>query len=130
MKKTKQLLSQFLLRTSKKENVGNPQVSIHQPVQGYKYSLRYTGEYKRSRRMYKRRGCNEVLLDDVIKILLNSEQLPQKYRKHNLDGEYKGCFECHLADNMLLIWQQNDKKMVLTLINIGTHSELFDKKRH
>ena len=130
MKRAKQLLSQSLLRTNKKENVGNPQVSIHQPVQGHKYSLRYTGEYKRSRRRYKKRGYKEALLDNVIKILASGEKPPQKCRKHNLDGEYKGCLECHIADDLLLIWQQNDKEKVLTLINIGTHSELFDKKKH
>lgn len=130
MKKAKQLLSQSLLRTSKKEDVGNPQISIHQPVPGHKYSLRYTSKYKRSRKRYKKRGCKEALLDGVIKILVSGEQPPQKCRKHNLGGEYKDCLECHIADNLLLIWQKNDKEKVLTLINIGTHSELFDKKRH
>ena len=126
----KQLLSQSLQGALKNQEVVNPQNSVHQLVQNQKYSLQYTGEYRRSRRRCIKRGCNESLLDGVIKILASGEQLSLKYRKHNLGGKYKGYMECHLADDLLLIWQQNDKDMVLTLTNMGTHSELFDKKRH
>lgn len=39
-----------------------------------------------------------------------------------LKGQYKGCMECHIEGDYLLIWADGD---VIDLLRIGTHSELF-----
>lgn len=108
---------------------GNPQDSKQQPVPGKKYSLRLTGKYKRSLRRCRKRGCSESNLSKVIDFLAGSGQLPPKYLKHSLGGLFKNYLECHISDNLLLIWKQDNDRQMITLVDIGTHSELFDKNR-
>ena len=61
----------------------------------------------------------------VMSFLLSGKKLPKKYKEHKLSGEYEGCFECHIQNDILLIYSIDNKELVLYAINIGTHSELF-----
>ena len=54
-----------------------------------KYTLRYTGEFKRSLKRCLKRGCDEQLLTDVLNILAAEGKLPEKYRPHILHGQYE-----------------------------------------
>ena len=51
--------------------------------------------------------------------------LPPKYRPHKLSGNYSNCWECHIKEDWLLVWLQNDNELTLLFINTGTHSDLF-----
>lgn len=62
----------------------------------------------------------------VIEILKNSETLPGKYRDHSLSGNYKGYRECHIDDNILLIYRVIDNKELI-LYRIGNHKDLLNK---
>lgn len=53
------------------------------------------------------------------------EKIPQKMKPHILIGQYKGCWECHIEPDFLLIWKQNDEKRIIVLDRLGSHSELF-----
>lgn len=61
----------------------------------------------------------------VLNTLLSGERLPKKYKEHKLTGEYEGCYECHIQNDILLIYYFDDGKCVLYGIDIGTHSDLF-----
>ena len=37
-----------------------------------------------------------------------------------------GCFECHLKDDLLMIYEIDHTENTLTIVDIGTHSELFE----
>ena len=45
-------------------------------------------------------------------------------KKLQLHGDYKGCMECHIQGDFLLIWvdEVND---IIELVRLGSHSELF-----
>ena len=45
-----------------------------------KYTLRYTGEFKRSLKRCLKRGYDEQLLTEVLNILAAEGKLPEKYR--------------------------------------------------
>ena len=94
-----------------------------------KYNLRYTGEFKRSLKRCLKRGYDEQLLTDVLKILATEGRLPEKYNPPILNGQYEGYWECHITSNWLLVWDQNDRDLVLLMTNTGTHSDLFGKNR-
>ena len=47
-----------------------------------KYTLRFTGEFKRSLKRCLKRGYNEDLLTEVLTILVNTGRLPEKYHPH------------------------------------------------
>ena len=114
---------------SKNPKVSNAQSANQQPVPDKICSVRETGQYKRSLRRCRKRGCSESNLSKVIDILAGSGQLPPKDLKHSLGGLYKGCWECHITDDCLLIWKEFDNGKEIILIDIGRHSELFDKQR-
>jgi len=66
-----------------------------------------------------------MLLKEAMSILAKDGKLPAKYKSHKLTGDYVGCWECHIKPDWLLVWQQNDKELILLFINTGTHSDLF-----
>ncbi|KAB0582029.1 type II toxin-antitoxin system mRNA interferase toxin, RelE/StbE family [Campylobacter sputorum] len=39
---------------------------------------------------------------------------------------YKNHEECHIRPDFLLIYRKENKILVLTLVDLGSHSELFD----
>ncbi len=59
----------------------------------------------------------------VIEKLKNQVPLDKKFKDHALAGEYNGCRECHIKPDVLLVYRV--KNNVLTLIRLGSHSELF-----
>lgn len=129
MKKKVRTSAEPLRSISKKEKVGKSQSANHQqPVSVKKYSIRQTGQYRRSAKQSIKRGCSEIGLAKVVDLLASGGQLPPEFLKHRLQGKYNGCWECHLSFDWLLIWKQDDKHREITLLALGTHSELFDKK--
>lgn len=92
------------------------------------YTIKFTGEFKRQMKMCERRGYDMELLRDAIRILSTEGKLPEKYLPHQLHGDRKGQWECHIQPNWLLVWKQNDKELILVMLNTGTHSDLFSKK--
>ena len=72
-----------------------------------------------------KRGYNLDLLGVVVDTLAAGKVLPKKYKNHNLTGNYKGCRECHITSDWLLIYEISDGELILYLTRTGTHSDLF-----
>lgn len=70
----------------------------------------------------------EVLLSEewveVANCLINQTPLPEKYRDHELKGNWQGFRECHIKPDLLLIYEQGER--YIQLVRLGSHSELFD----
>lgn len=90
-----------------------------------KYTLVYTGQFKRSLKKCAKRGFDITKLTEALDILQTTGTLPPNYKAHRLVGNYSGCWECHIEPNWLLIWRQNDDILELILVDTGTHSDLF-----
>ena len=88
-----------------------------------KYQQKPTIKFKQDIKTAKKRGYDLSLLTEVLDILAAGEQLPPKYKDHNLIGNYKGCRECHIQPDWLLIYEVSEN--VLYLARTGTHSDLF-----
>lgn len=93
----------------------------------YKYEVVYSTKFKKALKKFNKQDKNIDELLDVIDKLAFKEELEPKYRNHNLinDKYYKNCGECHIRPDWLLIYQYNDDKLLLLLINAGSHSEVF-----
>lgn len=89
------------------------------------YEVRFTTTFKKSYKLMKKRGLNLNLLDEVIDILRQGRKLDEKYRDHALSGNYQGFRECHIKPDWLLVYLLEDDILTLTLINTGSHSDLF-----
>lgn len=89
------------------------------------YEVIYTGQFKRSLKRCARRGLNIQEFVAMLDILQEKGILPPEYRQHKLQGKYKGCWECHINPDWLLVWEQDDRQLRLILVDTGTHSDLF-----
>lgn len=76
-------------------------------------------------KLAKKQGKNIDKLFDVISTIAEGKKLDEKYRDHNLSGDYAGCRECHVEPDWLLIYEVMENILVLMLYRVGTHSELF-----
>lgn len=85
----------------------------------------YTTSFKKGIKRSIRRAYSINELETVIDILAKGEALPERYKDHPLIGNYKDCRECHLAPDWLLIYRIDAKKLVLILVDTGTHTDLF-----
>lgn len=86
--------------------------------------LKLTGPFKKDLKKYKHREEEISALEIVLGYLSNGEDLPVQYKAHLLTGNYRGYMECHVKNDVLLIWlDPNDD--TITLVRFGSHSEVF-----
>lgn len=64
-------------------------------------------------------------INDVLEMLRYDVAIPYTMKPHRLKGNYVGCFECHVQNDLLLIWIDRRKKTIY-LERVGTHSELYE----
>lgn len=90
------------------------------------YEIVYTKSFKRSLKKLTRSGPIELsAIQKVIDILISKGDLPIQFRDHGLKGNYAGYRECHIKADLLLIYEIDDNLKLITLAEIGSHSELF-----
>ena len=90
-----------------------------------KYTLQLAGNFKSDVKRCMRRHLPMQELWDVVAMLLDGQELPQKYRAHKLTGDHVGEWECHIRPDWLLIWEQHEKELILIMTNTGSHSDIF-----
>lgn len=88
-------------------------------------TIKYETTFKKDFKRIVKRGYNIKLLEDVIELLANGETLPEKYKDHNLMGDYADCRECHITPDWLLVYKISNDELILYLTRTGTHSDLF-----
>ena len=75
-----------------------------------------------------RRGYDMTKLDNTITLLASGQPLPPQYRDHQLRGDLKDVRECHIEGkgDWLLAYRKQDDRLVLLLIDTGSHADLFE----
>ena len=91
------------------------------------YKVKITTAFKKSYKQMMKRGSDMNELDDVIDTLRQGKRLDEKYRDHGLTGDFSGFRECHIKPDWLLIYLIENDILTLTLVDTGTHSDLFKK---
>lgn len=92
------------------------------------YQVIYYKTFEKSLRKLVKEGLKENVQEEiktVIKRIARGERLEISYRDHKLNGEFSAFRECHIRGDLLLVYQIIKKELVLVVIDIGTHSELF-----
>ena len=90
-----------------------------------KYKIERTSRFKKDYKIIKKRGYDVQLLQEVVSTLAKGEPLPENYLDHPLKGDCKGCRECHVTPDWLLIYEVSENTLKLYLTRTGTHSDLF-----
>lgn len=92
-----------------------------------KYKIKFSRSFKKAYKKIKHNSDLSELLQEIIIKLANDEKLEAKYNDHNLSGNYKDFRECHIKPDLLLIYKKKEDVLILTCIDLGSHSELFRK---
>lgn len=89
--------------------------------------VEYTNEFKKDYKKAIKRGHSPQKLEVVVSLLVQEIPLPAYYRDHALKNSrnYKNVRECHIEPDWLLIYRVSHDTLILTLLNTGTHSDLF-----
>ena len=85
-------------------------------------------QYKKDYKRYRNNPQKVAALAEVLDMLSNEQPIPSEYLPHPLHGKYKGCIECHVQGDFLLIWF-DPKSNVIELVRLGSHFELFGKQK-
>lgn len=83
----------------------------------------YTGQFKKDYKLAMKRGFDILLIDNLIRDLINEKPLQAKHKDHALSGDYTGYRECHIKPDWLLIYQIGNG--VIVFERTGSHSDLF-----
>ncbi len=90
------------------------------------YILKTTSKFRTSLKKYKSdKVFKKKIFDDVLSKLISGEKLDEKYKDHRLTGNLSLYRECHISPDILLVYEIKNTELVLMLINIGSHSNLF-----
>lgn len=87
-------------------------------------TLRFSSQYKKDAKRYRNQPAKMEKVADILYKLQNEIPIPEENYPHPLKGNYRGCMECHIEGDFLLIWvdEIND---VIGVLRLGSHSELF-----
>lgn len=91
-----------------------------------RYEVKFTTRFKKDLKLAKKQNKDIKKLYGIIERLANGETLEEKYKDHFLTGNFKGCRECHIEPDWLLVYERYDDILVLMLYRTGSHTELFD----
>ena len=91
------------------------------------YRTRSTKTYRKAfKRISRHKDFNDDEFNLLIDLLCQDEEvLPLKYKDHQLKGNFKDYRECHIQNDILLVYKKYEDVLILALVNIGSHSELF-----
>jgi mRNA interferase YafQ len=102
------------------------------------YEIRTYKQYDRDVKLAVHRGLDIEKLLTVVDMLRKGEPLPANLHNHQLTGDYKGYWECHirsaqrdalLAKNpdWLLLYEKDIEIRIISLYRTGTHADIFGK---
>ena len=60
---------------------------------------------------------------EVFYCLQHDLPLPEKYKDHSLTGDWRGYRDCHIKNDLVLIYKIEDD--LIKLARVNSHSEVF-----
>lgn len=88
------------------------------------YTLKITSQFKKDLKRIQNNAVKIKHLKEVLELLEQDGALPERFKPHKLIGDYAGFMECHVENDLLLIWLDPEEN-IIKLVRLGTHSELF-----
>ena len=85
--------------------------------------FRQTSQFKTDIKKQIKKGKDPDKLTSLIKLLIQDDSLPQKYKDHALIGNWVGRRDCHIEPDWILIYRKTEDELLLE--RTGSHSDLF-----
>lgn len=86
------------------------------------YKIKTSNKFNKS--LERLKLSDQKLVMDVADRLSNDEVLERRYKNHKLKGNMKGIWDCHIHDNLVLLYKKDKKELILTAIDVGAHEYL------
>ena len=90
-------------------------------------NLRYTNQFKKDYKLAQKRGFDLSEFETIVNKLRAREPLDEKYKDHNLSGNWKNHRDFHLHPDLVVIYCIKENELILEMVRMGTHSDLFKK---
>ena len=88
------------------------------------FTLKMTGQFKKDLKRIQNNPKKIEHLKAVLTSLQETGVVPENYNPHKLTGNYNGFMECHVENDLLLIWLDYQEN-IIKLVRLGRHSELY-----
>lgn len=85
--------------------------------------LSQTSQFNKDLNQQVKRGKDPQKIVEVVKMLLDGSDLPERYKDHPLRGRWINRRDCHIEADWILIYRITQEE--LRLERTGTHSDLF-----
>jgi len=90
------------------------------------YKIDYSRQFKKDfKRLLNSGSFNVEKFNFVVNTLASGKKLPVNFSDHGLTGKLEGVRECHVSPDLLLVYKIMEDVMVLYMVRIGSHSDLF-----
>ena len=90
------------------------------------YGIVVSARAKKALKKYRKSGTFPISkFDRAVECLRRGEALPATYKDHALHGNLAVFREFHIASDLLVHYERNDKLRIITIVKVGTHGELF-----
>jgi addiction module toxin, relE/stbE family len=96
------------------------------------YKITYSSQFKKDYKKFENNKKKIAKIDNTIRLLEQGgrDNIPKYMKPHRLIGNYEGYLECHIESDLLIIWFQFDEETKqIYLSRLGSHTDLFDKKK-
>ena len=91
-----------------------------------KYRIVVSRRYKTAlKRLSRHKDFDKKTLESAVNALARGEKLDAKFRDHQLTGELKEYRECHINNDILLVYQKYHDVLALFLVDLESHDSLF-----
>lgn len=91
-----------------------------------KFHLVFSKAFRKSFKKIRRSGVFDAeKFEFLLNGLMSGIVLPSQYRDHELQGSYSNYRECHIKGDLLLIYEIDKELGLITIVDIGSHSQLF-----
>lgn len=90
-------------------------------------NLRFTNQFKKDYKLAQKRGFDLSEFESVVNKLRNKEPLDAKYKDHPLSNNWKNHRDFHLHPDLVVIYCIQENQLILEMVRMGTHSDLFKK---
>ena len=89
------------------------------------FKIEFTSKMKKDVKRMKKRGKDLTKLVTVLNLLKKGDDLPTKYRDHQLTGNLNDFRECHIEPDWLLLYKKLNDILIIVATETGSHADLF-----